>query len=62
MKANEKKQEKMTLQAMSYKLRDILRKHAEGERVIRDMAKRIEDRAERSRFGPWDASQDSARA
>jgi len=45
-----KKQAQGTIQAASDKLRDILKAHAEGKPILREIAARIAARAERSRL------------
>lgn len=42
-----KLENKRTLQAISNRLRDIIREHRAGKPTIADMAKRIQERADR---------------
>lgn len=46
MEKKDKSERKLALVAISSKLRDILRSHADGKRIIRDMAERIQARKE----------------
>lgn len=46
MEKKDKSERKLALQAISSKIRDVLRSHAGGKPILRDMAERIQARKE----------------